>query len=286
MSRFRESGELTALNRLAGSGAVRQVSDRLRRALVAADRAHRLSGGRFDPWILGDLDRLGYRGADLPQVDGRWRPATAFHPDIHRVVERIGRDGVCLARPVDLGGIGKGLALRWSAAELVANATPAFLLEAGGDLVVRGRDPSGGPWLIGVEDPTDKTDHLAVIEAEDGAIATSSVRLHQWTLEGRMVHHLIDPLTGEPAHGGLLAVTVAEPDPAWAEVLSKVLFLGGLAAIAGEARARGLAAWWVTDDGSLEMTAHARAHTVWVAAEDAGFAANDPRKMRVAPARQ
>ena len=44
------------------------------------------------------------------------------------------------------------------------------------------------------------------------------------------------------------------PDPAWAEVWSKVLFLGGRRAIANEARSRGLAAWWVADDGSLEMT--------------------------------
>jgi thiamine biosynthesis lipoprotein len=62
-------------------------------------------------------------------------------------------------------------------------------------------------------------------------------------------------------------VTVAGPDPAWAEVWSKTLFLGGRVAIAAEARSRGLAAWWVAHDGTLEMTAAARSLTTWVAAE-------------------
>ena len=61
--------------------------------------------------------------------------------------------------------------------------------------------------------------------------------------------------------------TGAGPDPAWAEVWSKVLFVGGWASIAAEARSRGLAAWWVADDGRLEMTAAARALTIWVASE-------------------
>jgi len=100
------------------------------------------------------------------------------------------------------------------------------------------------------------------------AVATSSVSVHRWAIKGRAVHHLLDPRTGEPATGGLLSVTVAGPDPAWAEVWSKVLFIAGLADIAQEARSRGLAAWWVADDGTLEMTADARRGTVWVASED------------------
>lgn len=271
MSRFRETSELTTLNRLAGTGTISRASARLRWALVASDRAHRVSDGRFDPRILVDLDRLGYRGATLTtgtEGDDRGAGTASQDPAEHRIVDRVGRDGVSVARPVDLGGIGKGLALRWAAAELARDGVSDFLLEAGGDLIARGRDPAGGPWLIGIEDPTETTDQLAVIAVIDAAVATSSTRVHRWSVDGRAVHHLLDPRTHEPAEGGLLSVTVAGPDPAWAEVWSKVLFVGGRAAIALEARSRGLAAWWVADDGSLEMTADARRRTVWVAAED------------------
>jgi thiamine biosynthesis lipoprotein len=268
MSRFRDTSELTALNRAAGTGLVERPSARLRRALVASDRAHRVTGGRFDPRVLMDLDRLGYRGAPLTTDESIGGAGATTTLSGSRMVGRVGRHEVTLDRPVDLGGIGKGLALRWSAAELERDGLRDFLIEAGGDLVARGLDASGGPWLIGIEDPTEARDHLAVIAVVDAAVATSSLRVHRWTVDGRDVHHLLDPRTGEPAEAGLLSVTVAGPDPAWAEVWSKVLFIGGRAGIATEARSRGLAAWWVADDGTLEMTADARRRTVWVAAED------------------
>ena len=273
MSRFRDDSEITALNRQAGSGIAIAVSGRLRRALVAADRAHRLSDGRFDPRVLVDLDRLGYRGSplDAPHAgrDAR-ETAAARHrrPSAGPVVIGSGRGRVVIDRPIDLGGIGKGLALRWAAARLAAVGLTDGLLEAGGDLVAIGRARGGGPWRVGIEDPDSGDGPLAVIEATDRAVATSSTRINRWTLDGRTVHHLLDPRTGEPSNRGLAAVTVAGPDPAWAEVWSKVLFLGGLSTIAEEARSRGMAAWWVGEDGSLAMTPAARAMTIWVAAED------------------
>ena len=281
MSRFRDTSELTALNRASGSGATAEPSVRLRRALAAADRANRITGGRFDPRVLVDLDRLGYRGAAIggfgaldqdadaaPDADGHagHRPPARRSP-AGAVVERVGRDGRTIARPIDLGGIGKGLTLRWAAARLDRMGARDFLLEAGGDIVARGLDPVGVPWQLGIEDPAGDED-LAVIAVSDLAVATSSIRVNRWNVDGRAVHHLLDPRTGEPADGGLLAVTVVGPDPAWAEVWSKVLFLSGRHEVAAEARSHGLAAWWVTDEGALEMTAAARALTIWVAAEE------------------
>jgi thiamine biosynthesis lipoprotein len=266
MSRFRDTSELTAMNRTAGSGAAVRPSPMLRRALVAADRAHRLTGGRFDPRVLSDLDRLGYRGAAL-DLDRDDRAARAKGDSADRIVTRPLRDRLALEWPVDLGGIGKGLALRWAADAAERCGLNDFLLEAGGDLVARGVDPDGGPWPLGIEDPTGSVEHLAVIGVGDRAVATSSVGVHTWTVDGRSVHHLIDPQTGEPAETGLAAVTVAGADPAWAEVWSKVLFIGGHRAIAAEARARGLAAWWIADDAGLEMTPAARSLTAWVASE-------------------
>lgn len=269
MSRFRDSSELTTLNRAAGTATSARPSDRLRRALIAADRAHRITDGRFDPRVLMDLDRLGYRGAALDRP-AMLEPREMGRSLDGRVIEGAGRGGLTIARPIDLGGIGKGLALRWAAAILERRGARDFLLEAGGDLVARGQDPGGIDWQLGIEDPSGGDD-LAVIAVSDLAVATSSVRVHRWRVggdaDGREVHHLLDPRTGEPGGGGLVAVTVVGPDAAWAEVWSKVLFLAGRDAITDDARSRGLAAWWVSDDGVLQMTAAARARTIWVAAE-------------------
>jgi thiamine biosynthesis lipoprotein len=273
MSRFREDSELTALNRSSPGPA--SISRPLERALSAADRARRVTEGRFDPRIVDALERIGYAG--VPQG----RIATARPPgDGERILDREGRTGrVALRRQLDLGGIGKGLALRWAANAIDASlgdATDpplAYLIDAGGDIVGSGTPTAEEPWHVGIEDPSGGPDPVTaeviavVAVAGRGAVATSSVRRLRWEHDGQVVHHLIDPRTGEPGGDGIVAVTVAGPDPAWAEVWSKALFLEGAGGIADLARRRGLAAWWVTSDGTLEMTAAARVRTMWVASE-------------------
>jgi FAD:protein FMN transferase len=269
LSRFRDDSELTMLNRLAGSGQVVEVSWRTRRALAAIDRAGRITGGRFDASVLGALERIGEQGASLGapgSSPGAPGAATRVAPPADRPPVRVHVPAV----PVDMGGIGKGLALRWAAARAAAvlPAGSGLLLEAGGDLVAHGVAPVEG-WRVGIEDPaaaTDDADPLVVVETRGGAVATSSVRVRNWVApDGRAVHHLLDPRTGEPARTGLIAVTVAAPDPAWAEVWTKALFLAGRDGIADEARARGMAAWWVDERGRLGMTPEARIRTAWAA---------------------
>ena len=158
-------------------------------------------------------------------------------------------------------------------AELPAGA--GLLLEAGGDIVAAGTPPRAG-WLVGIDDPAadhaaDDAPPIAVVSMHGGAVATSSIAVRHWIgPDGMPVHHLIDPRTGEPARTGLISVTVAAPDPAWAEVWTKALFLAGRAAIGDEARARGLAAWWIDDRGRLGMTPAARVASAWVAEQRLG----------------
>jgi thiamine biosynthesis lipoprotein len=286
MSRFRDTSDLMAINRLAGTGRAVTVDRLLARALVAAERAGRLTGGRFDARVLGDLERLGYRGAPIQPAGGAEPSGGVASPGL-RVVWAAGThvvnggrwldidvrsSRVAVETPVDLGGIGKGLALRWAARAIERTGLTGpgigILLEAGGDLVGRMPSPDGTDWSIAIEDPEARHEPKAVIRLGSGAIATSSISIHHWRdAEGRSVHHLINPETGEPGGHGLAAVTVAGADPAWAEVWSKSLFLGGIDGIALLARSRGLACWWIRDDGQLEMTPAARIRTLWSATD-------------------
>ena len=274
MSRFRDTSDLTLVNRAAGSGGCVPVDRRLGLALAAADRAGRLTDGRFDARVLGDLERLGYAGARLAvrgDSPSKPRPAVEASSGERWLIAEPRESRVGVACPIDLGGIGKGLALRWAWRRLrrtVLERGGGGMLEAGGDLVAGGAAPQEGPWIIAIEDPSGAPDPVATVAVADGAIATSSILVNRWTaVDGRSVHHLVDPRTGEPGGAGLMGVTVAGSDPAWSEVWSKSLFLSGPDGIAGLARERGLAAWWVHDGGRLEMTPAGRARTTWVAAE-------------------
>lgn len=265
-------------------------------AVHEAALAHRATGGRFDPRVLRALEGIGY-DRSLPFASGSvttGRPTAADHVSDHpadggaaggaalsvsrrltltalpwrpeldrpRRAVRLGTD------PIDLGGIGKGLAVRWAAERLVG-AGRAVLVEAGGDCHLRGAGPEGDGWRIGVEDPRGGDQPVAVLALTDLACATSSIRLRRWQSDGRPVHHLIDPRTGQPGGPGLLAVTVVGADPAAAEVWSKALFLEGRDGIAALARTSGQSALWVADDGTVETTRGMDPFVIW-RADDAG----------------
>lgn len=257
-------------------------------AVAAAHQAYEETGGLFDPRVLEVLRSWGYdrslpfrdgpvslaapaaagagrphrtahpwaRGTRTPPAPGRrpWRPAF----DAARRAVRLG------GSPIDLGGIGKGLAVRWASLAL-AGAGAATLVEAGGDVQTTGPGPEGTGWRIAVEDPRGGPDPVAVLGVEDAACATSSVRLRQWRVGGRPVHHLVDPRTGEPGGRGLLAVTVVGPDPARAEVWSKALFLAGRGRVRSLADERGLAVLLVDEDGVVGTSRGMKEHLLWQA---------------------
>jgi thiamine biosynthesis lipoprotein len=263
-TRFDANSDLMRAN--AAGDAWCQVGDMCFSALKAAHAAHRQTDGLFDPRVLRTLVALGYdrtlpfgeavdvgeRTSPAGPVAGRWQPQ--FDDGQRRV--RVGPE------PIDLGGIGKGLALRLAARELADAGCGTYLIDAGGDCVCAGAGPDGSGWRIGVEDPAGGAAPVAVLELPEGACATSSVRLLSWRAGSRTVHHLIDPRTGQPAQTPVRSVTVHGPDPASAEVWSKVLFLRG-DSIGAVAQERGIAALWVYDDASIGMSAAMSPFVIW-----------------------
>jgi thiamine biosynthesis lipoprotein len=152
---------------------------------------------------------------------------------------------------LDLGGIAKGHAVD-RACDLLSPAGPC-LVNAGGDLAVRGR-PRGGPWTIGVETPGG----TLTLGLTEGAVATSGRDRRAWRRSGEVRHHLIDPMTAEPSASDLERVTVVAGTAAEAEVLATSLFLAGSGPAAEEAEAAGVPAVLVSRDGRTILTGSLR----------------------------
>ena len=269
-TRFDPTSPLMRAN--AAPDAWHQVPVELYDALVAAAEAYEETDGMFDPRVLRVLESLGY-DRSLPFEGGEvvtgaargGRPVEPSPPAATRWQPRFGTDGRSVRLgpiPVDLGGIGKGLAVRW-ATQALAGAGRAVLVEAGGDVGAAGAGPDGDGWKVGVEDPRGGSDPVAVLSVTDLACATSSIRIRRWRAGDEPVHHLIDPRTGRPGGPGLLAVTVVAADPARAETWSKSLFLGGADGVRTLALARDLAALWVHGDGTVGTTPAMDELVVW-----------------------
>ncbi len=259
LSRFDPGSELCALN--ADPRRVVPASALLRSAVRAGLDAARLSGGLVDPCLLGALEAAGYErsfrpgGAPPPALDGPLRAASPDPARRWRAI-RIDDEAGTIERPVglrlDLGGSGKG-----HVADLVArwfHATHDWVVDCGGDIRVGGtrevevehplraagvRTPApaaahphapgaGHGQVPGDAEHPSRPEPAARLRVTDGAIATSSIAARAWRApDGRRVHHLLDPSTGEPVWTGLLSATALAPTTLHAETLAKVALLGG-----------------------------------------------------------
>lgn len=241
LSRFLAESELSRLNAAGSLDVGPELLVLTELALAARER----TGGRFDPTVHDALVAAGYdRSFDL--LDPASRPVADGHAGCGGAVE-VGRGAGRIALEpgyrLDLGGIAKG----WAADRVVA-----FLSESGPALVNAGGDISatGGPWPVGVETPAG----TLTLELEGGGIATSGRDRRLWRRDGEERHHLIDPVTGEPARSDVLTVTAAATSAAEAEVLATSLFLAGsLERAAAEADAKEIPAVLVGAGGEVRL---------------------------------
>lgn len=237
MSRFRSNSELVMLNQKLMESV--RVSSTLLEVLELADSFVEHSGGAFDPRVLSGLERIGYKGADgiAPDTTTGTTPdavpsdGAVFLPESHEhLFERTSEGTIRLYQPIDLGGIGKGYTAD-CLADVIESAIDGskrygYLVDAGGDIVISGRQENGDGWSIGVEDPYGATDELAAVVGlppmtERVAMTTSSLKRKSWDHDGKRVHHILDPLTKTPADARYQAVTALGPTAAYTEVFTK-----------------------------------------------------------------
>jgi len=236
LSRFKPESEISRFN--ADPRATVPASALLRRAVSTAIAGAERSSGLVDPTLLSELEHAGYREsrvgvAPLPLADAlREAPARRrAQPSLEERWSHVTIDDEegTITRPpgvrIDVGGSAKGLAADL-AADLVARSKPdRFLIDCAGDLVIGGS--SGEPYEVGVEHPITGTLVLDLPYAK-GAMATSGIDRRCWRGDdGAPRHHLLDPMTGEPAWTGLAGVTALAPTGAEAEIIAKTALLSG-----------------------------------------------------------
>jgi thiamine biosynthesis lipoprotein len=146
------------------------------------------------------------------------------------------------AGPLDPSGYVKGWSVEVASARLAAAGSHRHYINAGGDMRMRGLNPGGAPWRVGVRHPWEADKLSWVLTLTDAAVATSG------TYERG--DHVRNPRTGKPAEG-LKSVTVVGPDLARADAYATAGLAMGEAGIAWLAHraAEGYDSAVITDDG-------------------------------------
>jgi len=229
-SRFRETSELSALNRSAGQWF--KASEDMFSLLEEAMEVYHLTKGLFDPTILKSLKAVGYdrsmdeiRQLDSMPVHLNFSPlAPCF--DFAELDGNLQRVWLPKEMQIDLGGIAKGwIAAR--AADHLAQFTDAGVVSAGGDMVLFGLPEGALTWQVSLEDPRDMNQTLSVLNVGPGALATSSVTKRRWKQQEQARHHIIDPRIGVPSSSPWLSVTVWSHKATYAEAFAKALLIAG-----------------------------------------------------------
>lgn len=223
-SRFLPDSEINQLNRWAGYPVA--VSEDTITLVEHAVVAWRLSGGAFDPTVLGAVIRSGYDRSFERLAPGAAGGHSTLGLGADAIV--IGRETVTLpaGSGFDPGGIGKGLAADLIAAEIMAAGADGVCINLGGDVKVAGQGPDGGSWTVAVEHPWSPAP-IARVGLVAGAVATSTTLRRRWRSDGQTRHHLIDPQTGLPSDTDLNLATVIATTGWMAEVLAKGVLLAG-----------------------------------------------------------
>ncbi|MGZ9586132.1 FAD:protein FMN transferase [Paenibacillus marinisediminis] len=211
-----------------------------------------------------------YRDVGLADPDQAKLPpmeelqAAAEHMDMNKVIVDVENSTVFLADPnmsLNVGAVAKGYATELVAQEMKAAGLESAIISAGGNVRTIGHPYDGvrERWGIGIQNPdkltvTDEDNLLDTVFIEEGSVVSSGDYQRFYEVDGKRIHHLIDPKTLMPADY-YRAVTIVTENSGLADFLSTVVFLMPYE----QSRAcidslDGVEALWVMQDGTVRAS--------------------------------
>jgi len=129
--------------------------------------------------------------------------------------------------------VAKGYAVDVVAQLLEKKGVENFMVDIGGEVVVRGKNPQNGLWRIGINKPVDDSlslnqDLQTVLNISDVGIATSGNYRNFYYKDGKKYAHTIDPRTGYPVQQNILSATVIARDCMSADAYATAFMVMGL----------------------------------------------------------
>lgn len=208
--------------------------------------------GQYDP-----------ENAKLPSMEELLDAAK--HTDIDKVIVDTENSTVYLADKrmrLDVGAVAKGYATEIVAKEIMEEGLKSGIISAGGNIRVIGKPLDGirERWGIGIQNPdksitsNDDSNLLDVIFINNASVVSSGDYQRYYIVNGKVIHHLIDPKTLMPGEY-YRAVTIVTEDSGLADILSTAAFLMPYKRSRAFVESLdGVEAIWVMPDGKVEAT--------------------------------
>jgi len=127
---------------------------------------------------------------------------------------------------IGFGGIGKGYAADRAKHVLQQQGAKSGIVNAAGDLITWGMQPTGLPWTIGIADPNSKHHPFSYLNVSNMAVATSGNYEKYAIIDRKKYSHTIDPKTGFPV-SGIKSVTIICPSAELADAMATPVMVMG-----------------------------------------------------------
>lgn len=134
---------------------------------------------------------------------------------------------------LDCSSVAKGFGVDCVARLFDRKGIKNYMIDIGGELVMKGENPSMETWRIGINKPID--DSLAinqelqtVLVVTNVGLATSGNYRNFYYKDGKKYAHTIDPRTGYPVQHNILSATVIASDCATADAYATSFMVLGL----------------------------------------------------------
>ena len=230
LSMFNPSSVISRINR----NESRETDSLFRKVFYLAQQVHGQSGGMYDITVapLVNAWGFGYEGKNFPDS-----------ACIDSLRDLVGMEKLALKEgqlfkqlpgmQLDASSIAKGLGVDLVAECLENHGVRDYMVEIGGEVVVKGRNPKRGLWRIGISKPVEDSlavnqDLQVVLEITDAGMATSGNYRNFYYKGGKRYAHTIDPKSGYPVQHSLLSATVVASDCMTADAYATAFMVMGL----------------------------------------------------------
>ena len=199
-----------------------------------AEEVSRQTGGAFDITVAPLVNAWGFGFKTSQGVSEATIDSLRQFVGIGKVTLKDGQ--VIKSDPrtmLDCSAIAKGFGVDCVARLLERKGVKNFMVDIGGEVVVRGENPKMSKWRIGINKPVDDSlsvnnELQTVLEITDMGMATSGNYRNFYYKDGKKYAHTIDPRTGYPIQHNILSSTVVAKDCATADAYATSFMVLGL----------------------------------------------------------
>lgn len=189
--------------------------------------------GAFDPTVAPLVNAWGFgfkQGTDVCNATIDSLRQLVDFSRINLTNKRVTKDDK--RSMLDFSAIAKGYGSDCVARVLDSCGIKNYMVEIGGEVVVKGHNKNGNPWGIGITKPVDDSLSMSqelqtVLRLTDCAVATSGNYRNFYYKDGVKYAHTIDPRTGYPVQHSLLSATVIANNCMKADALATAFMVLG-----------------------------------------------------------